>query len=391
MPFHSAHISDGPSVPSTDDRSPKVDVFISGGGPAGLACAIALARKGFAVLIADGMKPPIDKACGEGLMPDTIAALRKLGVDLGPSAGNLGPCASICGIRFIDMGNGTTAQAAFPSSLGRGMKRTELQQLLLDRAVELGVQFSWQTVVRGITRQGIVDTYRGPIRARFIVGADGHQSRIRASAGLDRARTSARRIGLRQHFAVAPWSEFVEVYWSGHGQAYVTPVSSNEVCVAFVAQAKFAGGVPEALAHFPQLQTRLAAALPSDNARGSVTYSRQLHRVTRGNVALLGDASGSVDAVTGEGLSLCFRQALALADAIHADDLPAYQRAHNSIRRLPHLMAGTMLLLDRSPILRSSSIALLARYPQLFASLLALHIGHVPQTFPSSFRLRVSS
>jgi len=196
-------------------------------------------------------------------------------------------------------------------------------------------------------------------------------------AGLDRAAISGRRIGLRQHFAVAPWSDFVEVHWSGRGQAYVTPVSSGEVCVAFVSHTKFAGGVPEALSHFPQLQLRLFDAPPSDAPRGSITYSRKLHRVTRGNIALLGDASGSVDAVTGEGLSLCFRQALALADAIHSGDLPAYQRAHNRMRRLPHLMASTMLLLDRSPFLRSRSIALLERCPRLFATLLALHIGHL--------------
>src|SRR3979490_781323 len=50
-------------------------VLVIGGGPAGLAVAIAARMKGFDVTVADGAKPPIDKACGEGLMPGTMAAL----------------------------------------------------------------------------------------------------------------------------------------------------------------------------------------------------------------------------------------------------------------------------------------------------------------------------
>src|SRR5882762_7612553 len=62
-------------------------VLVIGGGPAGLAVAIAARRKGFDVTVADGAKPPIDKACGEGLMPGTVTALRELGVAIGPGDG----------------------------------------------------------------------------------------------------------------------------------------------------------------------------------------------------------------------------------------------------------------------------------------------------------------
>ena len=61
----------------------ETDVFVVGGGPAGLASAIAARRNGFDVVIADSARPPIDKACGEGLMPDGVAALRRIGVELG--------------------------------------------------------------------------------------------------------------------------------------------------------------------------------------------------------------------------------------------------------------------------------------------------------------------
>ncbi|HEX4651844.1 MAG TPA: FAD-dependent monooxygenase [Granulicella sp.] len=384
--------SAGPSIPSPQkhriESHPKTDVCIVGGGPAGLACAIAAALRGLHVQVIDAAKPPIDKACGEGLMPDTLAALARLGVHLDDSTGH-----PLHGIRFLDADPApsapaaptATAQASFPSP-GRGVSRLLLHQRLLDRATELGVGLHWQTHVTSIAQpseaieQGaatILHTSRGPLETRFLIGADGHQSRVRAWTGLDRAILSARRIGLRQHFAIAPWTGFVEVYWSPHGQAYVTPVSPHEVCVAFIARTKFPS-VAAALACFPQLQARLAAAPPSDTPRGAITLSRKLHRVTHGNIALVGDASGSVDAVTGEGLSLCFRQALALADALVANDLARYQQAHTALCRLPHRMAATLLLLDRSPRLRAQIFARFARQPQLFAHLLRVHIGDEP-------------
>ena len=358
---------------------PQTDLFIAGAGPAGLACAIAAALRGISVQVADGMTPPIDKACGEGLMPDTLAALTELGVDVSTAIS-----AIFTGIRFHGTpdarGASTIAQASFPSTNGRGIKRLLLHQLLLDRAIELGVRFHWQTVVQGI-EGATIRTNRGTLHSRYIVGADGHQSRVRTWAGLDRSASRffqpVRRIGLRQHFAIAPWTSHVEVYWSHEGQAYVTPISSSEICVAFVASRKFSS-VHQALSHFPQLQSRLAAAPPSDAPRGSITLSRRLHRVTRDNVALIGDASGSVDAVTGEGLALCFRQALALASALQANDLAQYQRAHTALRRPPHLMAFALLSLDSSPRLRACVFTVLERRPRLFQYMLELHIGHRP-------------
>ena len=75
----------------------KTDVFIVGGGPAGLATGIALRQRGLRVVVADLAQPPIDKACGEGLMPQTVAELKALGVTLGPSQ-----AVPFRGIRFIE-------------------------------------------------------------------------------------------------------------------------------------------------------------------------------------------------------------------------------------------------------------------------------------------------
>jgi flavin-dependent dehydrogenase len=367
-------------------RTTQSDVFIVGAGPSGLACAIAAARQGLQVEVIDAAKPPIDKACGEGLLPGSLESLASLGFDLRHDLDQT-ESAVLRGVRFIgdsaSSNDYTTAQAAFPANPGRGIRRTALHALLLDRASSLGVRFHWENAVRSIATDNkiaVVQTSSQTLRARYLVGADGHQSRIATLAGLTAGAVRSRRIGLRQHYAVAPWSRFVEIYWSNHGQAYVTPISSNEICVAFVAREKMAS--PDyALCHFPALKRHLIGAKPSGPPRGSITLGRTLHRVTSGNITLIGDASGSVDAITGEGLALGFRQAVALAPALKANNLAAYQQAHRRIQRLPNLMSRSLLMMDRSPRVRDRALDVFQRNPWLFKRLLQLHIGHAPAPF----------
>jgi flavin-dependent dehydrogenase len=362
------------------------DVAIVGAGPAGLSCAIAAANQGLQVELIDAMQPGIDKACGEGLMPDSLAALATLGFDLNQDLRNI-ETAPLRGIRFLNdqapSTHTTTTEAAFPAGPGRGIRRTILHQLLLNRAAALGVRFHWENSVQSITQSGdsnLVHTNRQTLRARYLIGADGHQSRMAKWAGLEKSSTHSRRIGLRQHYAVTPWTDFVEVYWSDHGQAYVTPISSREVCVAFISNAKLPSSA-EALKYFPALAHHLASAHPNGTPRGSITLGRTLRRVATGNIALIGDASGSVDAVTGEGMALCFRQAAALSLALKSNDLPAYQQAYRGIQRMPALMSRGLLLMDRSPRLRARTLSTFERNPKLFSRLLHAHIGHSPMQF----------
>src|SRR5580704_5710501 len=357
---------------------PACDVLIVGGGPAGMACAIATARQGLHVEVIDAMKPPIDKACGEGLMPDSLEALAAIGFTdldqvLRENENHL-----LRGIRFIGdptSSNHATAEAAFPQAPGRGIRRTVLHQVLLDRAASLGVRFHWENSVQSIApaaESTLVHSNRQTLRARYLIGADGPHSRVATWAGLTEDSIHSRRIGLRQHYTITPWTDFVEVYWSNFGQAYVTPNSSHEVCVAFIANKKFASS-EVALSHFPALRDHLAGSQLNGPARGSITLCRKLRRVTNGNVALIGDASGSVDAITGEGMSLCFRQAAALSEALRANDLASYQQAHRRVQRRPSLMSRNLLLMDRSPVLRDRLLRTFQRNPWLFERLLQMH------------------
>src|SRR5579864_3063374 len=122
----------------------ETDVFIVGGGPAGLAAAIAARQKGFRVGIADSATPPVDKACGEGLMPDGIAALRELGVTI-PAAQRF----PFRGIRFVE--ENLAAQSDFPNERGWGIRRTILHAALAERAAVLGVEMHWGKRVVGLS------------------------------------------------------------------------------------------------------------------------------------------------------------------------------------------------------------------------------------------------
>ena len=130
---------------------------------------------------------------------------------------------------------------------------------------------------------------------------------------------------------------------------------------------------------FPELARKLEGAEVIGSQRGAVTATRRLQRIYRchgrGRFVLIGDASGSVDAITGEGISLAFRQALSLADALVADNLEQYAAAHRSMARRPVLMAQLLLMLDRLPRLRPAVLRTFAAKPVIFERLLAVHVG----------------
>ncbi len=342
------------------------DVFIIGGGPAGLAAAMAVRRKGLTVTVADAGRPPIDKPCGEGLMPDSLAAAARLGIVIPPDAGR-----AFRGIRFL--GADGSVAGAFPEGEGLGVRRTTLHPILVAEAERAGVQLMWATPVTGL-RDGAVQLGRHAMGARWVVGADGGQSLVRQWAGLDGVRRASRRFGFRRHYAVAPWTDYMEIHWGRGCQFYVTPVAASEVCVVLMSRDPHLR-IDSALDRFPLLRERLASASQATSERGQLASTCRLKSVATGAVALIGDASGTVDAITGEGLCLAFQQAAALADAIAAGDLRRYEQAHRRLARRPVFMADFMLTMDRWPLLQARALRAMAARPDLFSNLLALHIG----------------
>ena len=348
----------------------STDVFVIGGGPAGLAMAIAARQRGLTAIVADGMLPPIDKACGEGLMPDGLDSLDRLGLQL--------PLDKSCpfrGIRFVSRELST--DAPFPvGTYGLGARRTVLHRVMVERAEQVGAVLLWGTTVRGITGEG-VHLGETIVRARWIVGADGSQSRVRRWAGLEASYRPRLRYAFRKHCRMAPWTDHMEVHWGERCQGYATPVGNDQVCVA-IASHDPKLRLDDALKDLPRLSAQLQQAQVVPSERGAITGNQRLKQVWRGNIALIGDASGTVDAITGEGIGLAFSQAVTLAECIAAGDLTPYQEIHDRITLRPRLMARLVLMLDGRPRLQHRVFRVFKSRPELFRRLLALHLGTLP-------------
>jgi len=345
----------------------SVDVFVVGGGPAGLVAAIAARRKGFSVAVADGADYPIDKPCGEGLLPETQSLLAELDVQIPEGASY-----RFKGIRFLQRDSQVCADN--PRGPGLGIRRTVLHELLVEKARACGVHLLWKTPVLGIDADGVILNH-GHLPSRWIIGADGTSSRVRRWSDLDASATRSSRFARRRHYRLTPWTDYMEIYWSERSQIYVTPISADEICIVALADQAEDASFTRSLADWPELQQRLANAPISSRERGAITSMHSLRRVTRENVALVGDASGSVDAITGEGLRLAFREGLLLADALQSGNLKSYQLAHRKLLLRPTWMGKLMLSLGRGEKFRRRAIHSLAEKPELFAQIVAIHLG----------------
>ncbi|ODT61874.1 hypothetical protein ABS71_16580 [bacterium SCN 62-11] len=335
-----------------------------GGGPAGLAAARALLRQGITPVVLERRGWPIDKVCGEGIMPVGVAALSRLGVDPGGSP--------LPGIDYVE--GSLRAGADFAEGPGRVVRRTELSAALLCSA-----ELVDHCRVLDARRSGDwmeIDSTRGHWRCRLLVAADGLHSPTRRMLGLQ-GRTNGwwQRWGWRQHFAVRPWNRRVEVHYAKGCEAYVSPAGPDTVGVAVLSQAGLRRH--NWLSAFPELSERLHSPVSQLAGYGPLWQrSRSVHEP---GVVLLGDAAGYLDACTGEGLSLAFAQAEALGrqwkPGTERTRLPDYVRTHADIVGHYYTVTWGALWLSRWPWLRRGVLRTLRDHPALFQRLLSANQG----------------
>jgi len=334
------------------------DVLVIGGGPVGLSAAIDARLRGLSVALVEPRRGVIDKACGEGLMPGALPLLNRLGVH--PSGHEL------AGVIYRDEKHEVTHR--FSHGCGLGVRRTMLSSALRARADETGVDFvqaSLSSVSQNHTAVTAVCSNEETVQGRYLIGADGLHSTVAKLAGLTRpARPNRRRrFGIRQHFSVAPWSSFIEVFYTRDAEVYITPVSETQIGVAVLGPRST--DFESVIGEVPELAERIQGADRSSERAGAGSFPQKTIARRNGRILLVGDASGYVDAITGEGLRLGFAQAREALTCIESDQPEHYERKWRQVSRDFRVLTIGLTALAQSP-LRNTIVPLAERVPKLF-------------------------
>lgn len=308
------------------------DVAIIGAGPAGSTLAALLARKGVRVAVYDRDTFPRDKLCGEFLSYDALPVLDALGVTEAIDAADA-PRITRC--RIV---GARTYEFALPHA-ARGVSRLFLDDLLLRTAERNGA----------IRRDGVaVDDLR-ELNARVLVGAWGRWGRFdrQLNRGFVRDR-SHRNFGFKRHYVSneqrATSDEAIELYSFRRGYLGVNAVEGNVTNICGLVHASRLGGhkgrwdafVETIRAEEPELDALFTRHRPAqDHFLSSEPVIFRARSAVEGGVFMIGDASGMIDPLTGNGMAMAIQSALLAAPFILRalggerveDD---YRRAHRA-------------------------------------------------------------
>ena len=337
----SAPPSDRVASPKTDRADGRYDALIIGAGPSGAACAYWLAMRGHRVLVVEKKRFPRDKTCGDGLTPRAVRQLHDMGL-----AEPLREFQRFDGLRSI--AHGVTLELEWPDhpdfpSYGYVVRRRELDEMVANQAVKAGATL-WQAtealtpVVDGGFLGGAVvrradEGVTQEVRARYVVVADGANSRFGRALGTARDRSYPLGMAIRGYFTSPlhsdPWIEShldIRDRDGNHlpGYGWIFPVGDGTVNVGVGLLSTFAGWKNVNTTHLMDAFCETAPArwgISPETATCAPTGGRL---PTGGSVTprvgptflVVGDAGGSVNPFNGEGISVAYETGRLAADAV---------------------------------------------------------------------------
>jgi flavin-dependent dehydrogenase len=365
------------------------DVLVVGGGPAGATAATLLAREGIGVLLVEKRPRGAGKVCGEFLSSEGVAVLERLGV--------LDALTRRGAMRVTDArihpSSGEPFRVRLPGLAqggGLGVSRSLLDETLLSGSAAAGVRVLRETRLTGLTRERngwSAQVRRGSrteiVRARQLLGADGRNSRVATLAGLGGVPTGWG-LGIQIHLRRRDEPEpCVDLFLLKEGYAGLVGVEAERWCLGALLPP-----VPGDSDPF----SRLTAAIFSRTGSPALRASPDpLDRCAAFPVAtgwrgcggpgwlLCGDAAGSVDPFSGQGIALALLGGEAAAECLRGilqGKERSSRRAYLAFLRREigtrlSIMAPLRLLLDR-PRLHEGFVGALRRYPLLGERLVGL-------------------
>lgn len=367
----------------------KTDVAIIGGGPAGATTALLLARAGVKATLLEAYEILPARVCGMYLCPAGVALLERLGLreHLGATARRLRGMVMVSpGLQrletFFPPGDGVPNH-------GLALSRPELDSALLALASEAGATIRMGTRVQRIERT--VDGWRvilpdcEPIEARLLVGADGRKSATARALGLSmpvrRSRTAIH-IDRPARMQTSPLGQ-MHVFDDG---AYVglNPIKPDLVNFSIVCDPEALRGtsvlefINDHIARSPYLRELVEPLPPEAKPGATFPANARVRAATAENAALVGDASGYIDPLTGEGIFAALWTADELVRCVLAewDDLPSalrrYAVARAARQRAKAALCELFQAIISRPWLANSTLWLLAREQKVADSFIGI-------------------
>lgn len=298
----------------------QFDVAIVGAGPAGSTLAALLARRGLKVALIDKERFPRDKVCGEFLSYDALPLLAALGLD---GALDRAGATSIDHCRIV--GEGRTYSFSFPH-VARGLSRSVFDTLLLERATACGATRLDGWTAAGIRPDGVTIVSGEESRdlsARAVAGAWGRWGRFDQTLGRAFVRERAHRsFGFKRHYRAGAPSSSIDLYAFRGGYLGVNQVEGGITNICGLVQADRLSGhkgrweafVESIRASSPALDALFAAHEPAQEQflSSDPVIFRARSAVERG-IFMVGDASGIIDPLTGNGMAMAVQSAFLAA------------------------------------------------------------------------------